>query len=272
VTDQPLAGCTVVVTRSRAQAPRLAERLGRLGAVIVELPVISVEEPADHGQGLDRAAHRLASGAYQWVACTSSNAVARLVGALGGRAIPDSVRWAVVGPGTADALAAAGLDPDLVPSVALAEALVGEFPSAGEPGSGGGGPGTVLFPRAEVVRADLASGLRAKGWLVDEVVAYRTVAVAPGPTAVAAAGRADAVAFTSSSTVRNTVELMGVEGLPPVVVTIGPVTSGEARAAGVEVTGEADPHTIDGLVQALVVALGGDRPLGGGRGRPGGQQ
>jgi uroporphyrinogen-III synthase len=272
VTDQPLAGRTVVVTRSRAQAPKLAEQLSRLGAVVVELPVIAIEEPADHGQGLDRAAHRLTAGAYQWVACTSSNAVARLVAALGGRGVPDGVRWAAVGPGTADALAAAGLVADLVPAVALAEALVGEFPPAGGPGTVGGGPGTVLFPRAEVVRVDLATGLRAKGWLVDEVVAYRTVSVAPDPTVAAAAGRADAVAFTSSSTVRNTVELMGVEGLPPVVVTIGPVTSGEARAAGVEVTWEADPHTIDGLVQALVVALGGDRPVGDGRRRPGGQQ
>ena len=94
----------------------------------------------------------------------------------------------------------------------------------------------------------------------------------PRPAAVAAATRADAVAFTSSSTVRNTVELLGVERLPPVVVTIGPVTSSEARAAGVEVTGEADPHTIDGLVQALVVALGGNHPVGGGREQPGGQQ
>ena len=123
-----------------------------------------------------------------------------------------------------------------------------------------------------MVRADLAAGLRAKGWLVDEVVAYRTVSVAPGPVAVAAARRADAVAFTSSSTVRNTVELLGAGGLPPVVVTIGPVTSGEARAAGVAVSGEADPHTIDGLVQALVVAISGDHPAGGGRRRPGGQQ
>jgi len=272
VTDQPLTGRTVVVTRSRAQAPKLAERLSRLGAVIVELPVIAVEEPADHGQALDRAAHRLASGAYQWVACTSSNAVVRLVAALGGHAVHHTVRWAAVGPGTADALAAAGLVADLVPAVALAEALVGEFPPAGGPGSGGGGPGTVLFPRAGVVRADLAAGLRAKGWLVDEVVAYRTVSVAPGPVAVAAARRADAVAFTSSSTVRNTVELLGAGGLPPVVVTIGPVTSGEARAAGVAVSGEADPHTIDGLVQALVVAISGDHPAGGGRRRPGGQQ
>jgi uroporphyrinogen-III synthase len=261
-----------VVTRSRAQAPKLADRLGRLGAVVIELPVISIEDAADHGQGLDRAAHRLASGAYQWVACTSSNAVARLMAALGGRAVPDAVRWAAVGPGTADALAAAGLVPDLVPAVALAEALVGEFPPAGGPPPVDAGPGTVLFPRAEVIRVDLAAGLRAKGWLVDEVVAYRTVSVAPGPTVVAAARGADAVAFTSSSTVRNTVELMGVEGLPSVVVTIGPVTSDEARAAGVEVTGEADPHTIDGLVQAVVVALGGDRPVRGGRGQPGRQQ
>jgi uroporphyrinogen-III synthase len=64
------------------------------------------------------------------------------------------------------------------------------------------------------------------------------------------------VLFTSSSTVERTIEVMGADSLPPVVVTIGPVTSGSARAVGLVVTGEASPHTIDGLVDALVTALG----------------
>jgi uroporphyrinogen-III synthase len=43
--------------------------------------------------------------------------------------------------------------------------------------------------------------------------------------------------------------------VPPIVVSIGPVTSETARGAGLAVTAEADPHTIDGLVDAVVVAL-----------------
>ncbi len=100
-------------------------------------------------------------------------------------------------------------------------------------------------------------GLTAKGWRVDDVVAYRTVAGEVDPAAVARARVADAVAFTSSSTVERTVDLLGIDGVPPVIASIGPVTSGAARAAGLDVTAEASPHTLDGLVGALVAALGG---------------
>jgi uroporphyrinogen-III synthase len=257
----PLAGRSVVVTRTRAQASGLVDRLTGLGAEVVELPVIAVEGPSDGGVALAGAVERLVSGGYGWVAFTSSNAVDRLVAELGDRPVPRSVRWAAVGPGTARALEATGRPVDLVPERSLAEALVAAFPAnpLGPPEDDPartGGPATVLFPRAETVRGDLAAGLVAKGWLVDEVVAYRTVAGDPSPAAVRAAGRADAVAFTSSSTVRRTLDLLGPAGIPPVAVTIGPSTSASARSAGLTVAAEADPSTVDGLVDALLGALG----------------
>jgi uroporphyrinogen-III synthase len=267
VTPAPLAGRRVVVTRTRTQAPTLVDRLERLGAVVVELPVIAVVDPADGGAALDGAAHRLVSGAYQWVAVTSANAVSRLVSALDHRPVPSTVRWAAVGAATARALAEAGLEVDLVPAVSVSEALAEAFPpvagvgpvSSGRPSERGPEPsGTVLFPRAETVRGTLATGLRAKGWVVDEVVAYRTVASVPAPEAVDAARLADAITFTSSSTVEHALELLGTDGLPPVVVSIGPVTSDSARAAGVEVTGQAEPYTVEGLVEAVVSALAPD--------------
>jgi uroporphyrinogen-III synthase len=256
-----LAGWSVVVTRTRAQASGLVDRLTGLGAEVVELPVIAVEGPSDGGVALAGAVERLVTGGYGWVALTSSNAVDRLAAQLGDRSVPRSVRWAAVGPGTARALEAAGRPVDLVPGRSRAEALAEVFPanSLGPPGDGPAptaGRGTVLFPRAETVRGGLAGGLRAKGWLVDEVVAYRTVAGDPSPAAVRAAGRADAVVFTSSSTVRRTLDLLGPAGVPPVAVTIGPSTSASARSAGLTVAAEADPHTIDGLVDALVDVLG----------------
>jgi uroporphyrinogen-III synthase len=248
LTVAPLDGRTVVVTRTRAQASELAHRLSGLGARVVELPVIAVEDPADGGEALGRAVDRLASGAYRWVAFTSTNAVIRVLTRLGDRSVPSSVRWAAVGPGTARSLEEAGRPVDLVPEVSVAEELARSFPD---------GPGTVLFPRAETVRGALVAGLAAKGWLVDEVVAYRTVAGEPGPEAIDAAGGADAVAFTSSSTVARTLELLGPGRLPPVVITIGPVTTAAARSAGLTVAAEAHPHTIDGLVKAVVSAFGG---------------
>ena len=265
----PLSGRSVVVTRTRDQASALVEQLQALGAEVVELPVIAIEDPVDDGRALAAAADRLVAGRYRWVACTSSNAVARLAAALGDRAVPAPVRWAAVGSGTARSLEEVGRPVDLLPERSVSEALASAVPPAGPPGPDG--PATVLFPRAETVRGTLADGLRAKGWSVDEVVAYRTVAGEPPDSAVEAAARADAVAFTSSSTVVRALDLLGVDGLPPLVVSIGPVTSASARSAGLTVAAEARPHTIDGLVEAVVAAFAGGPAAPGGE-APGHQE
>lgn len=253
-----LTGRSVVVTRARAQASGLVQRLGDLGADVVELAVIAIEDPADGGSALAAGAERAVGGAYAWIVVTSSNAVARIVDALGTRSLPASTRWAAVGTSTAKALMIRGLVPDLVPEHAVSDSLVEVFPQADPPGTAPG-RGTdhdvVLFVRAERVREVVAPGLMAKGWRVDEVVAYRTVAGDVEPGAVIRATAADAVAFTSSSTVERTVDLLGIGGVPPIVVSIGPVTSEAARAAGLEVAAEAEPHTLDGLVAAVLEAL-----------------
>jgi uroporphyrinogen-III synthase len=77
-----------------------------------------------------------------------------------------------------------------------------------------------------------------------------------------AAGAVDAVTFTSASTVLGFVraggpELLGAAASRPFVVCIGPVTADQARASGLPVDAEADPHTIDGLVAALESVVGG---------------
>ena len=253
-----LVGTRVVVTRARAQASGLVQRLTGLGAEVVELPVIAIEDAVDGGAALVAAADRLVAGEYEWVVFTSSNAVTRLVDALGGRAAPAATRWAAVGTSTARALMGNGIVPDLVPGVAVSDALVEVFPEANPvgaaPGRGIDSLGA-LFVRAERVRDVVAPGLAAKGWQVDEAVAYRTVAGAVDPHAVEAARSADAVAFTSSSTVERTVDLLGPDGVPAIVASIGPITSESVRAAGLRVTVEAGEHTLDGLVAAVVVAL-----------------
>ena len=249
----PLTGTTVVVTRTRSQASSLVDRLTAEGATVVELPVIAIEDPPDGGEALDLAANRAAEGAYDWLVFTSTNAASRFLAALDGRPVPRFTRWAAVGPGTALTLSRGGYPPDLVPAISVAEALADELPAPSS-GTGGGPAGRVLFPRAESVRGVLATGLRAKGWVIDEVVAYRTVAGSPDPGAVAAASRADAVAFASSSTVERTVELLGIDQVPPVVASIGPITSASVVSAGLSVTVEAGEHTIDGLVAALLSA------------------
>jgi uroporphyrinogen-III synthase len=109
----------------------------------------------------------------------------------------------------------------------------------------------VLLPQADRARPVVAEGLRAKGWDVHAVTAYRTTGRAVAPAERAAVGAADAVTFTSASIVEHLVAAVGAAGLPPVVASIGPITTAAARQLGVPVTIEAAESTVAGLVAAL---------------------
>jgi uroporphyrinogen III methyltransferase/synthase len=121
----------------------------------------------------------------------------------------------------------------------------------------------VLLARAAVARDVLPEGLRAKGWHVDVVEAYRTEPVPLDADAARAVAAAEVVTFTSSSTVTNFLAALAQApeppAVPPVVAAIGPVTAATAREHGLDVAVEAPVHTIDGLVDALV-AWAADHP------------
>jgi uroporphyrinogen III methyltransferase/synthase len=240
-----LFGRRIVVTRAREQSSALVARLRVLGADVIELPVIEIVDPADGGAALRAAAGAVAT--YNWVVFTSANAVERFMPLLRDARALGGARVAAIGPGTAEALAGFGAAADLVPERFVAESLLDAFPD---------GAGRVLLPRAAVARDVLPDGLAAKGWDVTVVEAYRTVAGSPSPGALEAARSADAITFTSSSTVTNYLDVAGAERVPSLVVCIGPVTAETARAAGLTVDVVADEHTIDGLLDALCDALG----------------
>jgi uroporphyrinogen III methyltransferase / synthase len=104
----------------------------------------------------------------------------------------------------------------------------------------------------------LPEGLGDLGYSVDVLAVYRTVPTEPDALDVARvrAGEVDAITFTSSSTVTNFCDAVGTLGdAKPSVISIGPITSQTARDRGLEVDGEADPHTIDGLVAAVIAAI-----------------
>jgi uroporphyrinogen III methyltransferase/synthase len=248
---RPLAGLKVVVTRPRAQAEDLVRGLTEAGAAVVALPVIAIADPTEVG-ALAEAAGR--AGEYDWIVFSSANAVDRFVGRLRDGRELGGVSVAAVGPATAAALADHHLVADLVPSEATAEALLAAMPAA-PTGSAGPGPGRVLFPRAAEARDVLGPGLRAKGWEVDEVEAYRTVTAGPvdGATAdvLAVAVAADVITFSSPSTVDRYLELSGGR-VPAVVACIGPVTADAARRAGLLVDVVAEEHTASGLVAGLI--------------------
>jgi uroporphyrinogen III methyltransferase/synthase len=244
---RPLFGRTVVVTRAREQASELTARLEQLGATVLELPAIRIV-PFDFAwPDLTR---------FAWVVFTSANGVDAFFdrglapAGLDARAFAP-VRLAVIGPGTGAALARRGLRADLVPERFVAESLLDAFPE---------GSGRVLLARAEVARDVLPDGLARKGYDVEVLPVYGTEPVPARAEDLAGirAGSVDAITFTSSSTVDNFCDALGgpIPGPQPTVVSIGPITSETARARGLRVDVEADPHTIDGLVEALVRQLG----------------
>jgi uroporphyrinogen III methyltransferase / synthase len=263
--NRPLFGRRIVVTRARAQASELVDRLADLGAATVEAPAIVVRDPADGGAALRAAAARLDT--YDWVVVTSPNGARRLLAAVrdvGGDARSfGRARLAAIGPGTADELAAGNLVADLVPPQFVAESLVEAFPAAVPAAVPDTGAGRVLLARAAVARDVLPEGLAAKGWHLDVVEAYRTERVPLDAATARAIAEAEVVTFTSSSTVTNFLDALAhaptPTAVPPVVAAIGPVTAETARAAGLTVAVEAPVHTIAGLVDA-VTAWAADHP------------
>jgi uroporphyrinogen-III synthase len=157
---------------------------------------------------------------------TSRHGVDALFARLEGR-LP---HVAAIGPGTADALRVHGVEPELVPDVSTQEGLVAAFPRE---------PGRVLFTGAEDARPLLAAALGA-----DVEVLYRTVALVPEFP------EADLVVLASASAARAFAALG--RSLP--VVSIGPVTSAEARERGLHVAAEASTHDLAGLAEAVRLA------------------
>jgi uroporphyrinogen-III synthase len=229
----------------------LLTRLQELGAEPIEAPAIDLDPPEPGGE-LDDAIRGVAAGRYAWVAFTSAAGVAAWAdraSALGARHVP--ARLAAVGSATAEALKARVRAPDLVPPRFTTAALATAFPS---------GSGSVLLPRADLAAEELEEALRRKGWSPVRVDAYRVSlaeSLPPEGRRALEEGRVDAITFTSPSTVEGFVRLAGApEG--PAVVCIGPVTAEAARKAGLGVAAVAEPHTTDGLVEAVLRALDRD--------------
>lgn len=255
---QPLAGQRIVVTRPPHQAPELAERLEALGATPVLFPTITIRPMADNRE-LDEAIGNL--GRYDWAIFTSVNGVAiffERMAALGLEpSIFDGVRVAAIGPATGDALAENGVTPDYIPEEFVAERIA--------EGLGDVAGLAILLPRAEIARKTLREMLAAQGAAVDEIATYRTLPATADDAALAALENVDIITFTSSSTVRNFIKLVGgreealrlLRGVT--VACIGPITAGTVEEKlALRPAVVAEEYTMDGLVAAIA---GRDRTI-----------
>ncbi len=245
----PLFGQRIVITRDRRQAAELSEPLEGLGAEALLLPVIEIRESSDP-KPLDDAIQGLAS--YDWLIFTSANAVRYFIDRLDKseydlRSL--KARICAIGPATKAAVEALHFKVDLVPEEYVAESLVQSFAKENLQFR------RILLPRAAVARDLVPRELTRRGAHVDVVEAYRTVA----PEDLAARARVILdrkphwITFTSSSTVTNFIAAAGREALAEIkIASIGPITSATLREHEIEPTVEARPHTIGGLVDAIL--------------------
>lgn len=202
-----------IVTRPRSQARALVEALEAAGVEVVECPLIEIERTSDE---------EIDAAGYDWLVVTSPNGADEV--ARRGRNLP---RVAAVGPGTAEALRAHGIEPSFVPRVSTQDGLVDELPQPW---------GRVLFAAAEGARRRAIDALHA-----DFVPLYRTRLLAPEPPA------GDVVVLASGSAARAYAAIGGRAAS----VSIGPETTRVARSVGLDVVAEARTHDLAGLVAAV---------------------
>ncbi|MBI2369218.1 MAG: uroporphyrinogen-III synthase [Deltaproteobacteria bacterium] len=260
--EKALQGRKVLVTRGWEEAGRLAELLADQGAIPVVFPTIALKPPASWA-ALDRALEAL--GGYDWLIFTSANGVRFFLDRLSATGrdpeVLKGLRLAAIGPATARALEERGLRAAFVPEEFRAEAVVEGLGRVGLAGR------RVLLPRAREARDVLPQGLEALGAVVDVVEAYETVRPdgEVGPVrALLEAGEIAVVTFTSSSTVRNLVAMLGAEAAPTLVnratvACIGPITARTAADHRIRTDIMPERYTITGLVEAIV---GYHRPPG----------
>lgn len=258
---RPLYGRTVVVTRARDQASDFARKLEELGARIIEFPTIKIAEPTDISP-LDNALRNL--GSFHWIIFTSVNGVEAFFLRLFhlGMDVRElkGVKICAIGPATAGEVQKYCLRVDCQPAKYVAEEVLEELKRREELSGK-----RVLMPRADIARSFLPEELKKLGAEAVEVTAYRTVLAETGDKKLLerlTAGEVDVVTFTSSSTVRNFVQLIGKENLAKLdgkvcFASIGPITTRTAKELGIKVSLEAKEYTIPGLVKAIEDGLAG---------------
>ncbi len=258
--QRPLFGKRVLMTRAKEQAEELAALLTAYGAEPVEAPTIRIVPPADWSL-VDQAIGAMAT--YDWVIFTSVNGVARFMTRLWANGL-DARNLAgrgicCIGPRTAQELEKFGVKADVIPADYQAEGILMML------GSRDLRKARVLIPRAEVARELLPDELRARGAHVDVVPVYRTL-VPSGDgeewRQELAGGRIQVVTFTSSSTVRNFVDILGGAdavraALKAVTIAcIGPITAKTVEEYGLTVSIVPSENTIPALVDAITQYYG----------------
>ena len=249
ISKRPLFGQTILVTRPADQAEALAGPLRDLGATVLLQPAIEIGPPESWTE-VDQAIDSLKE--YDTIIFCSHNGVQSFLGRLmeRGKDVRElaNTTIAVVGRKTADSLSQYHLRADVVPHEFRAESLAKELASnaAGK---------RILIVRASRGKDVLAQSLESSGAKVSQVVAYSHSDVTKADAAILRqvdAGEIDWVTIASSATAESLHHLLGPAMTKMKIASLSPVTSATLDELGYQVTTEADPYTIDSLIESIL--------------------
>lgn len=250
----PLSEKRIVVTRAKTQSESFVRALSQRGAHPIEIPSIRIEPHPDH-RGIVEAIAGL--NAYDWIVFSSANGV-EMFFSLFFRKFEDmrdfgGARIAAVGPATAECLRQLHLQVDVMPEKHTGKALakaIDKFDALENR--------RILLVRPETGSADLPRLLEEMGAIVDDIPFYCTLGESPEVMENASfrAEGADWLTFCSASSVKHFHDFYH---LPPLlkkfsslkIASIGPETTKALKALRITVTVEANPYTVQGLLDAM---------------------
>lgn len=251
MSDGPLTGYTVLVTRSSRQALPLKRLIEEAGGEARALPLIETvpvkEKWEEHVDTLKQAT-------FDWIVFTSANAV-RFFHDLwkeSRKELSSTVKIAAIGTKTAQAVDRLGWPIHVTPSEFVAEELrdvLIKHVTSGE---------TVLFPRSALARHVIRPALEKIGAMVIDMPIYTSAQVSENEATLKRwiqEGVLDVLTFTSPSTVKAFVSFVYEERekwQQLRTVCIGPITEQEALRQGFQRIIVAKPYTIEGMIQTLI--------------------
>lgn len=197
--EHPLAGLNIVVTRPRAQAAELVQRIERLGGKPLLLPLLEIAPAAD-GRALRELAQHLA--AYDLLIFISPNAVRYGMAEIGARDIPAQLKIAAVGQGSAQSLRDSGIKQVIAPTDRFDSEALLALPELHN----------VAGRRVAILRGDggrelLGDTLKARGATVEYVTCYQRSKPRFDAASLLAAAP-DAVTVTSSEALGHLWEML----------------------------------------------------------------
>ena len=251
--SEALKGKKVVVTRASSQAGQLKQLLEEKGADVLEIPTIKILHPAV-GEAQREFVENVAQiHTYDWLVFTSVNGVEMFFESFF-KAYTDArsiggVRIAAVGASTAAKINSYRYAVDLMPTTYVADELVKEFADKESIENL-----TMMWVRGAEARDVVSKGLSALGAIVDECIAYRTVAETEDVTGdkkrLAEEG-ADYILFANAAGARSFFENGNKLPYGCKIASIGKITSQAISDLGQTVDIEADESSMESLVASI---------------------